>query len=82
MNIYMLHKVNKIVNVANEIDSIINTIRMQCSTSGGCNVFLTGDSLTCTMGDEEICYITQEDGRDAETVRPKLKQALSKKGIN
>ena len=51
-------------------------VRMNCAMSGGCAVYRTGDTLTCVMGDEEICYITQEEGRDANTVRKKIMDAL------
>ena len=61
-----------------EINRIISVVRMNCAQSGGCSVFVNkDDNLTCVMGDKEICYITQEEGRNAETVRQKIKDALT-----
>ena len=59
-----------------DVDRIISVVRMNCALSGGCTIFKTGSALTCVMGDEEICYVTQEEGRDAETVRQKIIAAL------
>lgn len=59
-----------------DIDRIISVVRMNCALSGGCIVFKTGTSLTCVIGDEEICFVTQNEGRDAETVRQKITEAL------
>ena len=59
-----------------EPDRITPIVRMNCAMSGGCVVYRTGDTLTCVMGDEEICYITQEEGMDADIVRKKIMDAL------
>ena len=48
------------MNIDSEIERIIPTVRKNCAMSGICAIFKKGSSLTCVMGDEEICYITQE----------------------
>ena len=60
-----------------EIDRIIPVVRMNCALSGGCAVYRTGNTLTCCFGDEEICYVSHEEGRNAGTVRQKITEALS-----
>lgn len=58
------------------VDGIISAVRMNCALSGGCGVYKTGETLTCGTGGEEICWITQEEGRDANIVRKKILDAL------
>ena len=60
-----------------EIERIISVIQTNCAMSGGCTVFLNNDSeLSCVMGDKEICYITQEEGADRNTIRDKIRNAV------
>ena len=59
-----------------EIERIIPIVRTNCAASGGCVVYKNGSVLSCVMGDEELCYVSQEEGRHAETVRAIIAGAL------
>lgn len=59
-----------------EIERIIPIVRTNCAASGGCVVYKNGDTLTCVMGDEELCYVSQEDGRYVEKVKEIITNAL------
>ena len=60
-----------------EIDRIIPVIQNNCIASGGCSVYRNESSLSVVFGDEELCWITQEEGKDVELIRRKLKNALN-----
>ena len=59
-----------------EIERILETVQENCAISGGYTIFKNDNYLSCVMGDEEICWITQEDGRDENKVREKIRGAL------
>lgn len=63
-------------DVTSERERMIPVIRLACSKSGGCQVFKNDFGLSVTMGDEEIYYFSEEDGRDANTIKSKLKELL------
>ena len=63
-------------DVTFEIERIIPVIRSTCRDAGGCQVFKNDFGLSITMGDEEIYYFSEEDGRDANAIRSKLKELL------
>lgn len=64
------------VPIDGEIERILPIIRVTCATSGGCCVYKNGFGLTVTMGDEELCFFTQEEGRDPNIIRYRLKKLL------
>ena len=68
--------IKMMMTIDDEIERIIPTVRMNCAMSGGCKIYKTGNRLTCTMGDEEIMFLTHEDGIHANVVREKLRRAL------
>ena len=60
----------------NEVERILPVVRMNCALSGGCVVYKNGKVLSCVMGDEELCWVSQDEGRDPNVVRQKLTEAL------
>lgn len=55
------------------IEYIIPIIQYNCACSGGCKVYGKGP-FTVTMGDDELCFFTQEEGLDPKVIREKLKK--------
>ena len=61
-----------------EIERILATVQMTCAASGGCLVYMNrGKNLSVTMGEQEICYIDQEEGSDRDIIRQKIRNAVS-----
>ena len=64
------------MSIDEEIERILPTARMNCAISGGCQIYKTGNKLMCTMGDEELVFLTHEDGMHADVIREKLRRVL------
>ena len=59
-----------------EIERIISIVQSHCASSGGCTVFVNEETrLSVVMGEEEICYIGQEEGANPDTIRQKIRDA-------
>ena len=60
-----------------EIERIIASVQITCAASGGCMICLNrGKTLSITVGDEEICFITQEEGADRDAIRQKIQASV------
>lgn len=55
-----------------EIERLLPVIQKNCAASGGCAVYRNGDQLTAVMGDKEVFWITQKEGRSPDAIRAKL----------
>ena len=61
-----------------EIDRIASVVQMNCAASGGCMVYHNNEGLTCAMGDKQLVYINQEEGRSRENIKNIIRRELQK----
>ena len=59
-----------------EIEGTATLVKNVCVYSGTCVVFKNGNNLTIRSGDKELCFISQEEGRDINKIRKKIRDAL------